>query len=104
VGAAAPALLKALDIFVNSTASATSKQQSAPVSELSAEEKRAQLHRRLKGLVEYAPVMLFMKGIPTEPKCKFSRRMVDLLKEANIAFSSFNILADPEVRAGLKVM
>mmetsp|Transcript_30073 Transcript_30073/g.75705 ORF Transcript_30073/g.75705 Transcript_30073/m.75705 type:complete len:335 (+) Transcript_30073:62-1066(+) len=101
VGASAPALLKALDSFVTDSG-ITASESADSTAELSPEEKKAQLNRRLKGLIEYAPVMLFMKGIPTDPKCKFSRRMIDLLKEANIPFSSFNILADPEVRNGLK--
>ena len=44
-----------------------------------------------------------MKGDPTEPKCKFSRAMVGILSERNVAFGSFNILSDPDVRQGLKV-
>mmetsp|Transcript_13775 Transcript_13775/g.21393 ORF Transcript_13775/g.21393 Transcript_13775/m.21393 type:complete len:288 (-) Transcript_13775:122-985(-) len=46
--------------------------------------------------------MLFMKGNPEEIKCKFSRKAVGALQEQGIAFSSFDILSDPAVRAGLK--
>ena len=45
--------------------------------------------------------MLFMKGAPDEPKCGFSRTMVGLLNEQKIKFSTFNILADDEVRQGV---
>lgn len=47
-------------------------------------------------------VMLFMKGTPDTPRCGFSRRIVALLREQNVAFSSFDILGDDSVRAGLK--
>jgi Grx4 family monothiol glutaredoxin len=47
--------------------------------------------------------MVFMKGTPDEPKCKFSRKAMEILKEQNIPFGSFNILNDPDVRAGIKV-
>ncbi|XP_065882952.1 glutaredoxin-3-like [Dysidea avara] len=57
---------------------------------------------RLKQLVNAAPVMLFMKGTPEEPRCGFSKQMVALLNEDNIEYSSFNILSDEEVRQGLK--
>ena len=40
------------------------------------EETEEQLIERLKKLTQAAPVMLFMKGTPAEPKCGFSRQMV----------------------------
>ena len=73
----------------------------APVPE--DEEKDDRLTERLKQLTSTAPVMLFMKGAPEEPKCKFSRQAVDLLKNEDIDFASFDILRDNDVRQGLKV-
>ncbi|KAL9267574.1 Monothiol glutaredoxin-S17-like protein [Drosera capensis] len=61
------------------------------------------LTSRLEGLVNSSPVMLFMKGKPEEPKCGFSREVVDVLRQENVVFESFDILADEEVRQGLKV-
>ena len=46
--------------------------------------------------------MLFMKGTPDVPRCGFSRRIVALLRDQNVPFSSFDILSDDSVRAGLK--
>ncbi|CAH9059987.1 unnamed protein product [Cuscuta europaea] len=63
----------------------------------------ATLKTRLEGLVNSGPVMLFMKGKPEEPKCGFSRKVVDILKHEKIDFKSFDILTDDEVRQGLKV-
>eukprot|EP00357_Protocruzia_adherens_P012234 CAMPEP_0114993748 /NCGR_PEP_ID=MMETSP0216-20121206/12717_1 /TAXON_ID=223996 /ORGANISM="Protocruzia adherens, Strain Boccale" /LENGTH=445 /DNA_ID=CAMNT_0002357455 /DNA_START=62 /DNA_END=1399 /DNA_ORIENTATION=+ len=60
------------------------------------------LQDRLKELVNQEPVMLFMKGIPSSPECGFSQKTVNILKEYDIPYGHFNILADPEVRAGLK--
>lgn len=61
------------------------------------------LNARLKKLINYAPVMLFMKGTPAAPQCGFSRKAVEILQKHNIQFSSFNILSDEQVRQGLKV-
>lgn len=61
------------------------------------------LKSRLEKLINSTPVFLFMKGSPEEPKCKFSRKVVDILKEEGISFGSFDILSDNEVREGLKV-
>ena len=46
--------------------------------------------------------MLFMKGTPDNPRCKFSRAMIEILTEEKLSFGSYNILDDPEVRQGLK--
>ncbi|KAI3456271.1 hypothetical protein Pfo_012934 [Paulownia fortunei] len=58
---------------------------------------------RLRGLINSGPVMLFMKGKPDEPRCGFSRKVVDILRQEKVKFESFDILTDDEVRQGLKV-
>lgn len=63
----------------------------------------AVLATRLSALVNSSPVMLFMKGTPDEPRCGFSRKVVDILKQEKVEFESFDILTDDEVRQGLKV-
>jgi len=60
------------------------------------------INDRLKKLVSAAPVMLFMKGTPAQPQCGFSRQLVALLREREVRYGFFNILADDEVRQGLK--
>ncbi|KAF2133015.1 monothiol glutaredoxin-4 [Dothidotthia symphoricarpi CBS 119687] len=61
-----------------------------------------ELFKRLGELVKAAPVMLFMKGTPSAPQCGFSRQTVAVLRENGIRYGFFNILADDEVRQGLK--
>lgn len=61
-----------------------------------------ELVARLTKLVKTAPVMVFIKGTAECPQCRFSRRLVVLLRQHEIAFDSFNILEDEEVRQGLK--
>ncbi|KAI1202391.1 glutaredoxin [Nemania serpens] len=60
------------------------------------------LFKRLGELVKAAPVMLFIKGTPSSPQCGFSRQLVGLLRERSVRYGFFNILADDEVRQGLK--
>ena len=62
------------------------------------EELKARLHR----LVKTSDCHLFMKGTPDAPRCGFSRKIVDLLRSHNVAFTSFDILEDDAVRQGLK--
>ncbi|KAI9761968.1 MAG: hypothetical protein M4579_000751 [Chaenotheca gracillima] len=61
-----------------------------------------ELQARLSSLVKAASVMLFMKGTPSGPQCGFSRQLVALLREKGVRYGFFNILADEEVRQGLK--
>ncbi|XP_052169808.1 uncharacterized protein LOC127786440 [Oryza glaberrima] len=60
------------------------------------------LEDRLKALISSAPVMLFMKGTPDAPRCGFSSKVVNALKQAGVSFGAFDILSDEEVRQGLK--
>jgi Grx4 family monothiol glutaredoxin len=64
--------------------------------------KKEELFKRLDELVRAAPVMLFMKGTPSAPQCGFSRQLVAILREQAVKYGFFNILADDEVRQGLK--
>jgi Grx4 family monothiol glutaredoxin len=66
------------------------------------EKKKEELFKRLGELVRAAPVMLFMKGTPSAPQCGFSRQLVAILREHAVKYGFFNILADDEVRQGLK--
>lgn len=43
-----------------------------------------------------------MKGTPNDPKCGFSRQLVELLNEEGANFGSFDILSNENVRQGLK--
>jgi len=60
------------------------------------------LESRLSTLTHSAPVMVFMKGSPSEPKCGFSKQLMGILEEPGVSFKTFDILSDEEVRQGLK--
>ena len=49
------------------------------------------------------PVVLYMKGTPQFPQCGFSQAAVQMLNACGIdKFFSVNVLADPEIRQGVK--
>ncbi len=83
-------------------ASAAAPLAAAPASAAASESSGGDLKARLVKLMNYAPVMLFMKGTPAAPQCGFSRQAVELLTRNNVKFSSFNIIDHPDVRTGLK--
>ncbi len=49
------------------------------------------------------PVVLYMKGTPQFPQCGFSSAAVQMLKASGAeAFFSVNVLADADIRQGIK--
>jgi monothiol glutaredoxin len=62
----------------------------------------AALRTRLESLINGHKVMLFMKGTKHFPACGFSNAVVQILGKEGVPFETFNILADAEVRQGLK--
>lgn len=53
-------------------------------------------------LVHAKPIVLFMKGTPSFPMCGFSARTVEVLKACAVPFEAVNVLADPDIREGVK--
>ena len=47
-------------------------------------------------------VILFMKGTPSFPQCGFSAAVVQVLTHSGVKFKGVNVLADPELRQGIK--
>ncbi|KAK3670560.1 glutaredoxin [Recurvomyces mirabilis] len=87
----------------NSSDPATAPQfSSGEINGATQEASQEELNARLSELVKAAPVMLFMKGTPSAPQCGFSRQCVSILREKGVRYGFFNILADDEVRQGLK--
>lgn len=52
----------------------------------------ADLNIQLEELVKSSPVMVFMKGSPSNPQCGFSSRVVNMLQSSNVEFGYFDIL------------
>jgi len=49
------------------------------------------------------PVVLYMKGTPQQPQCGFSANAIRILNACGVeAFFAVNVLADPEIRQGIK--
>lgn len=60
------------------------------------------LQLKLKDLICSHQIMLFMKGHPNKPLCRFSAHIVSLLETVKKPYGHFNILEDFTVREGLK--
>jgi monothiol glutaredoxin len=60
------------------------------------------VHDRIKTLVTENDIVLFMKGTPYFPQCGFSSTAVTILERLNVPFEAVDVLADQEIRAGIK--
>jgi monothiol glutaredoxin len=47
-------------------------------------------------------IVLFMKGTPMFPQCGFSAAVVQVLTHLGVKFKGVNVLADGELRQGIK--
>ncbi len=47
-------------------------------------------------------VILYMKGNREMPQCGFSARVVQILDSYDIMYETVDVLADPEIRQGIK--
>ena len=60
------------------------------------------INEKIKDIINKNDVVLFMKGTPEMPQCGFSMTVCNISKELKVKFSGVNVLADPEIRQGIK--
>lgn len=63
---------------------------------------RDEIRKQIDETVKGNKVVLFMKGSKHFPQCGFSARVVQVLKALNVDFKDVNVLADQEIREGIK--
>jgi monothiol glutaredoxin len=63
---------------------------------------RDDVRNKIQGYIDTNRVVLFMKGTRSFPQCGFSARAVEALKRAGATFETVNVLADAEIRDGIK--
>ncbi|XZE51874.1 Grx4 family monothiol glutaredoxin [Planctomycetaceae bacterium SH139] len=57
---------------------------------------------RIQQDIDSNRIMLYMKGSPEMPMCRFSKTVADILKQLNVSFASADVLQDMELREGIK--
>ncbi len=58
--------------------------------------------QRIEELIASSPVFVFMKGNKLMPQCGFSNNVVQILHSLGVPFETFDVLADGEIRNGIK--
>ena len=59
-------------------------------------------HDRIGSLIRDNKIMVFMKGTKLMPQCGFSNNVVQILNTLGVPYETVDVLADPEVRQGIK--
>jgi monothiol glutaredoxin len=59
-------------------------------------------HAFITTTVTTHPVVLFMKGVPEQPRCGFSALVVQILDHLGVDFVGVDVLQDDELRQGIK--
>jgi monothiol glutaredoxin len=58
--------------------------------------------QRIEQTIAKDRIVLFMKGTREFPQCGFSARVVQMLERLAPGYTTFDVLADPAVRQGIK--
>lgn len=53
-------------------------------------------------LVKKNKVVVFMKGVPEEPRCGFSNAVVQILRMHNVNYDAHDVLKDESIRTGTR--
>ncbi len=61
-----------------------------------------ELQEKIEKLLQDNKVMVFMKGNKLMPQCGFSNNVVQILNVVGVPYETLDILADPEIRQGIK--
>ena len=62
----------------------------------------SQTKSRIESLIGSSPIFVFMKGTKLMPQCGFSNNVVQILNAMGMAFETFDVLYDMEIRQGIK--
>lgn len=58
------------------------------------------IQKDLDAMVKKSKVVVFMKGVPNEPRCGFSNAVVQILRMHAVEYDAYDVLKDENVRNG----
>ena len=72
------------------------------MSETVSDSPEATVHAFISRTITEHPVVLFMKGVPDQPRCGFSSLVVQVLDHLGVDFVGVDVLQDEALRQGVK--
>jgi len=64
---------------------------------------KSEMYEKIEKLLNTFPVVIFIKGSPHDPFCKFSKSFIEVIKETGIRYRSFDIFKDEKLRCWLRL-
>ena len=63
---------------------------------------KPEISTRISGLVSKSDIVVFMKGVPSAPRCGFSNAVCQIFRMHNVEIDAHDVLEDEELRQGIK--
>ena len=63
---------------------------------------KTDISTRISGLVAKSDIVVFMKGVPSAPRCGFSNAVCQIFRMHNVEVDAHDVLEDEELRQGIK--
>lgn len=60
------------------------------------------IQKKIADEVQNNRIILYVKGNREQPMCGFSKAVMDIFNRLNVPYETRDVLADPEVREGVK--
>jgi glutaredoxin-related protein len=64
---------------------------------------KANIFKRIKTILDSFPIVIFIKGTPFKPFCKYSKQFMELIRPLKIRYMSYDIFADDNLRTFLRL-
>ena len=59
------------------------------------------IHKKIDQMVKDGTVVVFMKGVPSAPRCGFSNAVCQIFRMHDVVFEAHDVLQDEEIRQGI---
>lgn len=66
------------------------------------ENEKEKMFSTIKKILDNYPIVVFIKGTPNNPFCKFSTKFVNLLNDLKVKYKAINIFEDEKLRCYLR--
>jgi len=64
---------------------------------------KQKMFEKIENFLNSYPIIIFIKGTPTDPFCKFSKSFMELVRKTEIKYKSFDIFKDEALRCWLRI-
>ena len=67
------------------------------------EKEKEEMFKKIKEILDSFPIVVFIKGVPQDPFCKFSKKFIELINSCWILYKAIDIFQDEKLRCYLRL-